>query len=95
MTITIEDAWFTAGAKIRVDRGTGELAFRHCSFEGCDIFIAAEIDEMIFVHCVFRGTTFTGQPLSSRIARDCQTPLADIEMAGTGPETVAPGRFRR
>ena len=95
MTTMIEDACFTAGAKIRVDRGTGELAFRHCSFEGCDIFVDEHIEQTIFVQCVFRGTAFSGQPLSARIARDCQTPRADIEMAGTRPETGAPGRFRR
>jgi uncharacterized protein YjbI with pentapeptide repeats len=94
MTTTIEDACFTAGAKIRVDRGTGELAFRHCSFEGCDIFVADEIEQAIFRQCVFRGATFSGQPLSPRIASDCQCGCAETEIAASA--AVAPHlRFRR
>ena len=82
MTILIEDAYFPAGAKIRIDAGASGLAFRHCSFEGCDIFVADAVETTIFKQCVFRGATFSGQPLSPRIASDCQSGRADIEMAG-------------
>jgi hypothetical protein len=95
MTATIEDACFTAGAKIRVDRGTGELAFRRCSFEGCDIFVAAEVETTIFTQCVFRCTTFSGQPLSPRIAHDCQSGCADVEVAGAPSAMAQHTRFRR
>jgi hypothetical protein len=95
MKTTIEDACFSAGAKIRIDRNAGDLAFRRCSFEGCDIFVAAEVETMIFTQCVFRGTTFSGQPLSPRIASDCQCGCADVEVAGTAPVALQQARFRR
>jgi len=95
MKATIEDACFSAGAKIRIDGDTGELAFRRCSFEGCDIFVAAGIEGTIFTQCVFRGTTFSGQSLSPRIASDCQWGCADIEIAGTAPVAAQHVRLRR
>jgi hypothetical protein len=95
MKTTIEDACFSAGAKIRIDRETGDLAFRRCSFEGCDIFVAAEVETTIFTQCVFRSTTFSGQPLSPRIASDCQCGCPDVEVAGAAPAAVQHTRFRR
>ena len=94
MTAIIEDACFTAGARIRIDRAAGDLAFRHCSFEGCDIFVADEVDATIFERCIFRGAIFSGQPLSPRIASDCHKVHAEIEMAAPPPASPQT-RFRR
>ena len=94
MTALIEDACFTASAKIRIDRADDELTFCRCSFEGCDIFVADQIERAIFRQCVFRGATFSGQPLSPRIASDCHCGCAETEMAASTAVTRA-ARFRR
>ena len=94
MTAMIEDACFTAGAKICIDRAGDELSFCRCSFEGCEIFVADEIERAIFKQCVFRGATFSGQPLSPRIASDCQCGCAETEMAASAAVTREL-RFRR
>jgi hypothetical protein len=94
MTATIEDACFTASAKIRIDRVAADFAFRHCSFEGCEIFVADEVDATIFTRCIFRGAIFSGQPLSPRIASDCHKVHAEIEMAAPPPASPQK-RFRR
>jgi hypothetical protein len=95
MTVTIEDACFLPGAKIRVEAGASALAFRRCSFEGCDIFVADAVDATVFMQCIFRGTTFSGQPLSPRIASACQCGCAEVEMATPAPVTAPHMRFRR
>jgi hypothetical protein len=95
MTMIIEDACFTADAKIRIIRVAGNVTFRRCSFEGCEIFVAAEVEEPVFTQCLFRGASFTGQPLSPRIARDCQCCCADIEMTKTSSLLAERVRFRR
>jgi uncharacterized protein YjbI with pentapeptide repeats len=94
MRALIEDACFTAGAKIRIDRGDDELSFYRCSFEGCDIFVADPIERAIFRQCVFRGATFSGQPFSPRIASDCHCGCAETEMAASAAAT-RDVRFRR
>jgi hypothetical protein len=94
MTVLIEDACFSAGAKIRVDGAGTDLAFRHCSFEGCDIFVADAVQQMIFTRCLFRGAVFSGQPLSSRISSECQRGCAEMEMTASAPGSLQM-RFRR
>jgi hypothetical protein len=95
MTMIIEDACFTANAKIRIIRAAGDIAFRRCSFEGCEIFVADEVEEPVFTQCLFRGTSFTGQSLSPRIARDCQCGCADTETTTMSSLTAERVRFRR
>ena len=94
MTVLIEDACFSAGAKIRIGGAATDLAFRHCSFEGCEIFVADEVDVTIFTRCIFRGAIFSGQPLSQRISRECQRGCAETETAASVPDSPQI-RFRR
>ena len=94
MRAIIEDTWFPASTRLRIGEGADELLFLRCSFEGGEIFVEHAIDRTIFSHCVFRGTSFSGQSLSERIAAACRSAPAETE------ETAAPrgsreGRFRR
>ena len=94
MRAIIEDTWFPAGARLRIGEGGDELLFLRCSFEGGEIFVEHAIHRTIFSQCVFRGTSFSGQSLSERIAVACRSAPAETE------ETAAPvgpraGRFRR
>lgn len=93
MKAIIEDTWFPAGTKIRINDGADELLFRRCSFDGGEIFIADEIKRMIFSRCVFRGTRFSGQSLTERIATACRSVSpATEETASEG--TPRQGKFR-
>lgn len=89
MTTVIEDTWFASGTKIRIGGGLDEVLFRRCSFDGGEIFIGDDVDRTIFMQCIFRGTSFTGQLLTERIAIACQS-------ASPGTEETAPiGGFRK
>ena len=96
MKTVIEDTWFPAGTRIRIGAGADELAFRHCSFEGGEIFIEHEVDRTIFSQCFFHGTSFSGQPLSDRIAAGCHGAPGGTEAAAAkGASVRKPAKFRR
>lgn len=95
MRIRIENTWFPAGTKIRIGRGADELVFLRCSFEGGEIFVEHDVDGEIFSQCVFQGTSFSGQPLSGRIATQCHSAPAETEAVATGPVASRHARFRR
>ncbi|HEY0183216.1 MAG TPA: hypothetical protein VGC09_10455 [Rhodopila sp.] len=93
MRAIIENTCFHTDTRIRIAAGADEMLFLRCSFEGGEIFIEQEVDRTIFSQCVFRGTHFSGQRLSARIAVGCQSALADTE-ATSGVAAVAGSRFR-
>lgn len=93
MRAIIEDTWFPAGTRIRIGGGADELLFLRCSFEGGEIFVGHEVDRMIFSQCIFRGTSFSGQRLTERIAVACHTALPGTEE--TAPDSSSrQGKFR-
>jgi len=94
MRLTIEDTWFPASTRIHVGRGSDELSFRRCTFEGGEIFIEPDVNCSIFQRCVFQHTRFSGQPLSKRISDDCHTAAVGTE-AAAADETARRARFRR
>ncbi|MEA2737624.1 MAG: hypothetical protein QOH05_931 [Acetobacteraceae bacterium] len=93
MRAVIEDTWFPTGTRIRIAGGVDGLLFRRCLFEGGEILIEPDVNQTIFAQCIFRGTTFSGQSLSERIATGCKGVPAQTEdtAASTGPRG---GRFR-
>lgn len=93
MRTVIEDTWFPAGTKIHVGKGTDELSFRRCTFEGGEIFIEPNVNGRIFLHCVFQHTRFSGQPLSERIAVACHNAFVHTEASALAP-AARPARFR-
>ena len=95
MRTVFEDTWFPSCTKIRIGRGTDELSFERCSFEGGEIFIEEDVDRSIFSHCLFQHTRFSGQPLSDRIATACHSTASGTEAAASGPATARYPRFRR
>ncbi|HEX2944093.1 MAG TPA: hypothetical protein VHO91_23765 [Rhodopila sp.] len=94
MKAIIEDTWFPAGTRIRIGGGTDELRFVRCSFEGGEIVVEQEVDRTVFSQCIFRGTRFSGQSLSDRIADACRTVRSHTEDTAP-PVTTRAGRFRR
>ena len=70
MKLAVRDTWIRHG---EVDIGCGDdrLVFERCIFMGGTVHVDPEIDNKIFVACLFQGTRFTAQSLSSRIAADC------------------------
>ncbi|HET8997900.1 MAG TPA: hypothetical protein VFN42_14620 [Acetobacteraceae bacterium] len=93
MKTIIEDTRFPAATRIRIGGGPDELMFVRCSFEGGEIVIEREVDRTVFSQCVFRGTRFSGQSLSNRIADTCHTVLSYTEETAPPPAARA-GRFR-
>ena len=93
MRAIIEDTWFPAGTKIRIGGGADELLFVRCAFEGGEIEIEPEVDRTIFSQCVFRGTRFSGQSLSDRIAIACRLTAPGTEEAAESSGSRA-GKFR-
>jgi hypothetical protein len=93
MKAIIEDTHFPAGTRIRISGGPDELLFVRCLFEGGEIFIGQEVDQMIFSQCVFRGTSFSGQSPSERIAIACHSARPDTE-ATAAPRRLREGKFR-
>jgi len=93
MKTIIEDTWFPAGTRIRIGGGPDELLFLRCSFEGGEIFIGHEVDRTIFSRCVFRGTSFSGQSLSERIAIACHSVPPETEEAAAA-SGLRQARFR-
>jgi len=81
MRAIIEDTWFPVGTKLRIGEGADELLFLRCSFDGGEIFVEYAINRTIFSQCVFRGTNFSGQLLSERIAAACRSVPAETEEA--------------
>ncbi|MFL5256298.1 MAG: hypothetical protein ACJ8AI_26055 [Rhodopila sp.] len=94
MKTIIEDTWFPTGTRIRIGRGTDELLFVRCSFEGGEILIEQEVDRTVFAQCMFRGTRFSGQSLCDRIASACRIVPAQTEETAPVNETRQ-GRFHR
>jgi hypothetical protein len=94
MRAIIEDTWFPAGTRIRIGRGSDELLFVRCSFEGGEIVFEREVDQTIFSQCIFRGTRFIGQSLCDRIASACSAVAAQTEDTAPVHESRQ-GRFRR
>jgi len=88
MKMIIEDTWFPAGTTIRISGGSDELTFLRCSFEGGESSIGSEVDRAMFSRCIFRGTRFSGQALSDRIATGCRSMAPETE------ETAPPGGTR-
>ena len=95
MKMVVEDTWFPAGTKIRISGGTDELIFLRCSFEDGEIFVEYDVEGTIFSRCIFRGTSFRGQRLSTRIASECRSVPGEMESAATEPVAVRHARFRR
>lgn len=93
MRAIIQDTWFPAGTNIRIGGGRDELLFLRCSFEGGEIFVGPEVDRMIFSQCVFRGTSFSGQTLTERIAIACHSAAPEIEESAPGTGSRE-GKFR-
>lgn len=94
MKTVIEDTWFPSSTRIRIGTGADELSFVRCAFEGGDIFIEQNVDIRIFSQCTFHGTSFSGQPLSERIAVECHGVPAATEAAAKGPVRSQHPRFR-
>jgi hypothetical protein len=94
MKVTIEDTWFPPGTRIRVGGGADELSFVRCTFEGGEIIIEPDVDQTIFLDCVFQHTRFSGEPLSERISVGCQKASVATEAAMTTP-AARHARFRR
>lgn len=93
MRTVIEDTWFPACTRIRIDVGADELLFLRCSFDGGEIFIGHGVDRTVFSRCVFRGTSFSGQSLSERIATACHcAPPETEDTSASGPRSI---RFRQ
>ena len=95
MKVVIEDTWFPAGTRISVGGGADTLVFLRCSFEGGEIFVEHDVDRTIFSQCVFHGTSFSGQPLSDRIAAGCHRAPVGTEAAAKGPAASRHAAFRR
>jgi hypothetical protein len=79
MRAVIENTRFPADTRIRIGAGADELSFVRCSFEGGEIQIERDVDRTVFSQCIFRGTRFSGQVLSDRIASACRTVLPQTE----------------
>ncbi len=94
MKVLVQDTWFPSGTRIRIGGGVDEILFLQCSFDGGDIFIEPDVDRTIFSQCRFRGTNFSGQKLSERIAIGCRAAPADTEETAAAAG-ARDGRFRR
>jgi hypothetical protein len=91
MRIVVEDTWFPGRTRIRIGGGSDELTFVRCTFEGGEIHIEEEVDRPIFHLCLFQGTRFSGQPVSSRIAEACSWISPPTEAASHAAGAAALG----
>lgn len=94
MNVVVKYAWFPPQTILDVGPGNDDLVFEHCTFMGGKVCVHGEVDRTIFVSCLFQGTIFDPQRLSTRIATDCQwapphvedaMPRAALAMRGTSP----------
>jgi hypothetical protein len=81
MDVIIRDAMFCRHTVIEIRPGQDRVVFERCVFEGGYVFVDEAIDCTTFVACSFHGTSFTGQALSPRIARECHWQPAPTEDA--------------
>lgn len=91
MDVTIRDGWFHNRTIVRVAGGEDALVFERCTFNGGELRIDREVDRVIFSSCLFFGTVFPDQPLTSRIARDChwERPHREDAMPSQGLSRVS------
>lgn len=91
MNVVVKYACFSPQTILDIGPGNDDLVFEHCTFMGGKVSVHGEVDRTIFVACLFQGTIFGPQRLSSRIATGCQWAPPHIEDAVPRPALAMQG----